>query len=471
MVIFDEVHAYDVYMSTLFRRLLDWLKAIGASVVILSATLPEKTRQELASAYAGKRSIEVPNAPYPRMTTVSAAGIQAIPLPMPAERRIGLEWIDQTPEALVDFLRHELDQGGCAAVICNRVARAQNVYQVIQKARIVEEENLLLFHARFPFAWRAEIEEQTLNWFSKTGQRPTRAILVATQVVEQSLDLDFDLLVSDLAPIDLLVQRAGRLHRHAQNTASRPENLRQPRLVLARPKVENGLPDFGADTWVYERCILLQTWNLLQTRAALRLPGETSELIESVYSDTISDANIPPNLVAAIQESRQAMRMQQDKDEFNARGRLTPRSSDEELLHMTDAILMEEEDPNLHQALRGLTRLAEPSISLICLHSTPAGLALEPDGRGAPLNLETRPDHALVEQFALRAVNISRREVIQHFQNLPAPAGWNQIAALRFHQPVIFKDGVCVLGEAGIVLYLDRHIGLSIEKITPKEMP
>ncbi len=257
VVIFDEVHAYDTYMETLFHRLLRWLRQIGASVIILSATLPARTKVELLQAYAGE-PMEIPGeSAYPALTTTAGGAVHVVPLPTTAERIIDIEWLPRDAQAIAERLALELIDGGCAVVICNTVGRAQEVYRAIQAAGIVPPDDLLLFHARFPFAWRQDIEEAVVGRFGKDGRRPDKAILVATQVVEQSLDLDFDLMVTDLAPIDLILQRAGRLHRHPHHR--RPERLASPRLLLAEPDVERRMPTFGNDAYVYDRYVLLSS--------------------------------------------------------------------------------------------------------------------------------------------------------------------------------------------------------------------
>ena len=147
---------------------------------------------------------------------------------------------------IVEKLREKLNNGGCAAVICNTVTRAQEVFQAIQKLegeeKLCDDANLFLFHARFPMAWREEIEQKVLRMFGPGPEkgkpnpdRPRRAIVVATQVIEQSLDLDFDVMISDLAPVDLLLQRSGRLHRHEVNKPRRHEYC----LWIAEPPVED----------------------------------------------------------------------------------------------------------------------------------------------------------------------------------------------------------------------------------------
>jgi len=465
VVVFDEVHAYDTYMSTLFHRLLEWLRAAGVSVILLSATLPEVTRKELVQAYCGRQANPGLETAYPRLTLAWGQAAACKTLPAPEPREVKLEWIDNQAGNVVAFLQETLTEGGCAAVICNRVGRAQEVYRAIRKAGLADPQNILLFHARYPFAWRKEIEEKVLRLFSKGGggernpDRPVKAIVIATQVIEQSLDLDFDLIVSDLAPIDLLIQRAGRLHRHPQNNDGRPEQLKAPRLALCHPEMNEQIPNFGADRWVYEEYVLLASWMALQDRGALHLPGETSLLIEQVYGN-FQPGN-DPKLTEALQQTRERMRRQREKEIFEARTRLIPRVDDEELFDRA-MLGLEEDDPRVHRTFQALTRLIEEGVTLICLHRTPAGLLLESDGNGEIVDLERPIPTELVRSLLHREVTLQHRGVVEYFRNQGTPTAWRRSAALRYHYPAIFENGRCVLSGTPLTLILDRETGLEV---------
>lgn len=229
VVIFDEVHAYDAYMSTILERLLHWLAEVDCTVILLSATLPEARRQALAKAYSGRDDIE-----YKRYPRITLAGPRHYPnvqtdstpvcaeIPMEELRAIDVSFAKTDLPNLTATLSQQLEHGGCAAVICNTVNRSIEVYQHLRDN--LKDTECLLFHARTLRMWRREREEEVLRKFGKgekqsdgtyaNPRRPRRAVLVATQVIEQSLDLDFDLMISEIAPIDLLLQRCGRLHRH-----------------------------------------------------------------------------------------------------------------------------------------------------------------------------------------------------------------------------------------------------------------
>src|SRR6185312_6887300 len=270
---------YDAYMTTLMARLLRWPAALGCPAVLLSATLPKEKRLKLLNAYAGAGLQEPANVAYPRVTTVAVgdphavgdlhAVVTAIPAADPPRKStVHLDWLPEG--ALAERLKLTLADGGCGAVIRNTVGLAQSTYLLLKEAFAGTDIEIELFHARFPFGRRQEIENRGLDRYGKgpdgkpaNPNRPKRAVLVATQVIEQSLDLDFDVMVSDVAPVDLVLQRAGRLHRHARG--QRPTGVNEPRLWLIEPQIKDGLPDFGVSGIVYSPHILYRTLLMLRT--------------------------------------------------------------------------------------------------------------------------------------------------------------------------------------------------------------
>ena len=462
VLIFDEVHAYDTYMSAIFLRLLTWLRVMGTSVIILSATLPESTRRAMVAAFSGKQpdTTAWPETPYPRITLVQDHEITTAAIPVSQERAIQLDWLPDD-EHIIETLREELADGGCAAVICNTVGRAQEVYLALKEAGLVAPENLTLFHARMPFAWRKEIEERVLQAFGKSGQRPHKAIVVATQVIEQSLDLDFDLMISELAPIDLIIQRAGRLHRHPRD--HRPPRLAQPRLLLIRPQGDMTDPEFGSSRHIYQPYLLWQTWRALEHRDAMHLPADTESLIEAVYGP-FQPETLPEALQKPLTRAYQAMEKDFRSAQFEADIRLAPPPTEKKLVTRQPIALSEDDDPRVHEQIRAMTRLIGPTLNIICLHRTPAGIFLEPDGSGPAIDLENPPPRQLVPDLLQRGVTIQRRDIIrQLMERLPWP-GWKEIAALRYHAPVVFEHGAYTLDDGRYILHLDRELGLRIVK-------
>lgn len=461
-IIFDEVHAYDTYMSAIFQRLLGWLRAVGASVVILSATLPSRSRRELLRAYLGASGQQCSGAPYPAIIWACGDQCGTVPLPEPEGRPIALDWVGQEPEAIVAVLSEPLREGGCAAVICNTVKRTQQIYKALKEAQIVDDRELTLFHARFPVAWRDEIEAGVLSRFGKEDRRPNRAIVVATQVIEQSLDLDFDLMVTELAPVDLVLQRAGRLHRHKRD--HRPGPLSKPRLIIIDPTDEAGQPDFGASAYVYEPYVLLRSHLVLRDLEHLDLPADTTRLIEGVYGEEGDLAEkADSTMAAALEKARERMQRHQEEDIFTAQQKLIAGPETENLLAQQN-LALEEDARELHKALQALTRLGPPSIPVVCLHQTSSGLSVEPDGSGPALDLDKPPESVAVRALSQHTLSLSQRGVFKHFVEQPVPKGWRKHALLHNHRVAVFVDGLCPLEDSPYVLRLSRELGLQIER-------
>lgn len=465
-VIFDEVHAYDTYMSHLFQRLLRWLRATNTSVVLLSATLPASTRNALLYAYLDNENIDLPPASYPAITWASGGRLGSTPLPQSTERTIELKWVQREPAAIVAKVRSLLRNGGCAAIICNTVARAQEIFGALQVERVVDEDELVLFHARTPFAWRNKTEQQVLARFGKNGERPQRAIVVATQVIEQSLDLDFDVIVTDLPPVDLLLQRAGRLQRHRRE--ERPVDFTSPTVYIAVSADEESSPGFGSDKYVYESYVLLRSYLALKDRTQIAVPDDTAGLIEEVYGDE-AEQSIPGGFAPILAKARAKMERKQSDARVQATQRLVAAPGDRRLLRNGSADLREE-NPDVHDALRALTRLGPPSISLVCLHSVEDALNTEPDGSGVWIDPDQMPDNNCTRALSQHTVNVSHQRVVRHLLGTQhRPAAWREHALLSNHFLVVFEGGVASLEGAPFRLYLDRTLGLIIEATTRDE--
>lgn len=457
-VIFDEVHAYDTYMTTLFVRLLGWLRAMGSSVVLLSATLPASTRRQLLAAYGEEGSAM--DAPYPAIHWRGAGPGGSLPLTGCPERAIGLEWVERDEPAIASRLAERLREGGTAAVICNTVGRAQSLYCTLAGAGLVDGEDLLLFHARYPYDWREAIERRVLARFGKGRPPGQRAIVVATQVIEQSLDLDFDYLISDLAPVDLLIQRAGRLHRHPRGDAERPPPLRRALLALAAPSEVNGQPQWGADGLVYEPYILLRTLLALRGRREIRTPADTGALIASVYEEAAGGD--PEGWAALLEEAHQALLRRRRTEVHEASKRLLPAADDGALVRTRNEMLREEEH-QVHESLQALTRLSLPSVSLVCLHREGERVLAEP--QGPEICLDAAPDDAQTRLLARRTVSVTHRGAVAALRDAACPAAWQRHPLLRHCRAVLFTDGVARIGP--YVLHLSREVGLEIQREVP----
>ena len=406
VVIFDEVHAYDTYMNELFHRLLEWLHSFGVTVIILSATLPEKTRKEIMSHYCGIPESDIPiDDHYPRVSIVCPGRKPEVePLVWTKDdRQLKIRW--EARDNLPDLLNERLSDGGCAAVICNTVKQAQQTYLELKEHGIVDEKNLILFHARFPFGWRDEIEQNVLSRFGKeatceNGDRPYKAIIVATQVIEQSLDLDFDFMVTELAPVDLILQRAGRLHRHTRQ-GSRPPKLSQPELtILEVSNSQDGIPKVGEHEPFYPKSVLLKTYYQLKAVNILNVIPLTRRLIENVYETDFSsiEKDYPEasdQLKKWIQEEREQQEIKADTASLTVIGK----PGDKRFLTRVKSQLIDDDENNMRviEHLRAKTRDGENGIRIPCLFTS--------DGQKLFYDLECREEVGEKEDYGKLSKN------------------------------------------------------------------
>jgi CRISPR-associated endonuclease/helicase Cas3 len=461
IVIFDEIHAYDAYMAEIFCRLLRWLREIGASVILLSATLPEASRRRFVEAYTGCED-ESPRVEYPRLTVASSQGVQIHPLSKPeSQPPLTLERMNRDLVSIVERVRKELQQDGCVAVICNTVRRAQDVYMALDAANqtspFCPAENLILFHARTTQQWRDETQTRVLDAVSKqareNGKRPKRMIVVATQVIEQSLDLDFDVMLTDLAPLDLLVQRAGRLHRHPPKERAHPYKL-----LITAPELKGEIPYFPRTEFPYEPNFLFRTWAVLQGCDSLTLTSDAPRLIELVYGENdLSD--IPPALADVMKKAKYERERTQAAAERQAGGTLISKPTSPTLLAQSNQKLMEDDDPEASRAIRALTRRDAPGVSLVCLHRVNDQICFDPEGR-EPVKVEN-PTRSQILQLARAMINVQSQPVLEHFAAQEAPKRWKKIAVLHYARLAIFENQKNK-DNPNFTLRLTRALGLQI---------
>lgn len=283
VVILDECHAYDAYMSQYLYKVLNWLGAYGLPVVVLSATLPGDKRKQLIDAYLNRDSepvSEVPILPlwattydYPIITFTE--GGEVCQEKICGEQRmieVALK-VMSDDEQIVMILEDLLSEGGCAGIIVNTVKRAQKIAYTLQQ--LFDEDCVQLLHSRFIAMDRAGKEKNLFAKLGADGDRPQRCIVVGTQIFEQSCDLDFDVLFSDICPMDLLIQRIGRLHRHQRD--------RRPKLLNPLCFI-TGMSDSGFDRGaelVYGKYLLMNTRALLP--AIITLPDDIPRLVQETY--------------------------------------------------------------------------------------------------------------------------------------------------------------------------------------------
>ncbi len=290
VVVLDEVHAYDAYMGVLLEHLLRWLGALGAKVVLLSATLPSGLRRKLLEAYGVE---DVPEADgYPQLLHAPPSGPVAVltdPAPEKAEQKpVTVEPVEAAGDAEartaagVTWVREKVGEGGCVAWIRNTVREAQAAYEALRAAGVEAD----LLHARFTRHDRNQKEEELLERLGKPApenpKRPAARVVVATQVIEQSVDVDFDAMLSDLAPVDLLLQRAGRLWRH--DRGGRRHGHTKPFLGVLMPDAAgHARLDFGTSVYVYDADTLARSACLVREHPTWTLPAACRTLVADLY--------------------------------------------------------------------------------------------------------------------------------------------------------------------------------------------
>jgi CRISPR-associated endonuclease/helicase Cas3 len=306
VVILDEVHTYDLYTSTLIDSLVSQLRELHCTVIVLSATLTEKRGRELL----GLTGDHPASAGYPLVSGIAGSLVEHACEPPPS-RTIQVRHVPGafSPQEAIDRAR----RGECSLWIRNTVDEAQATYRALQSASFQGGPSIALLHSRFPFFRREQLEA---DWMTRLGKdstnRPKGCILVSTQVAEQSVDIDADMLITDLAPTDMLLQRLGRLWRH--DRPARP--CLQPEVWIQMPQSKDGSlwssteeeirAALGKSARVYAPYILLRSLREWHSRATLTLPDDIRPILEATYADVATDE--PP----AWQELRSQLEKQKE---------------------------------------------------------------------------------------------------------------------------------------------------------------
>ncbi|GKY89144.1 CRISPR-associated helicase/endonuclease Cas3 [Sinisalibacter aestuarii] len=298
ILIVDEVHEVgDPYMAELLATLLRSHRQNGGSAILLTATLPVAQRDMLLRAWGAEPPAL---APYPALTLAGAAPETVAPMP-DLRGAITVERLEDD-EAVVSLLQGAAAQGAACVWVRNAVDDAMAAVRALRD-RGVEAD---LLHARFALADRLAHQGGILERFGKERTGGAGRVLVATQVVESSLDLDFDVMVSDLAPIAALIQRAGRLWRHMDLRPAESRPVRAPVLHVLSPDpaaVDDStwlhrVLDGGA--WVYPLDQQWRTAQALFSAGMIETPHGLRLLIEAVEGPNADP--VPPQLEEAEQE-------------------------------------------------------------------------------------------------------------------------------------------------------------------------
>lgn len=522
VVVIDEVHAYDAYMNVYLDRVMSWLGAYGVPTVILSATLPPERRNAIIRAYRGydgkphtrrsRRKIDpyfVPSAPrtdfnapsYPLITSATKnVSVEPIYRPCPLDNKgtdINIEFLSDDDDLLVGTLQDALYEGGCACVLRNTVGRAQETYELLKSNMDMNEVNIKLVHSRFIAVDRMANDTELLHLLGPdSDNRPQRLIVVGTQVIEQSLDIDFDLLITDIAPVDLLFQRMGRLHRHQRGKGQnqRPLRLRKARCIIT------GIEDWDAEppvinkaiTHVYQPALLWRSILALRGCAQVKstpkvnLPRDIAVLVERVYEGELA---IPKSWQVELSAAQLKMKEEREESMRRANSFLLGRP------HLTgcynlDGWLSEAISINSEQVGRAMVRDTQESLEVIAVQEQNGNLELLPWVSNAYGNhLDNRSlgarDEVPVDGVARIAANCtvclpleliyrlppeltySQRmsKVISYLEEQCPVPGWQESRWLKGQLPLIFDthgDVKIVVDNQEYLLHYSRDLGLEL---------
>ncbi|MFK0043917.1 CRISPR-associated helicase Cas3' [Streptomyces sp. NPDC090741] len=457
-VIIDEAHAYDAHGHALTVTLLEWLGQLGVPVVVLSATLTGTIATSLLNAYrrgAGHTPLETVAPAYPGWTyTDHATGATSIggPYSSPRAHRLDIRTHPYTPSQgsagsiertrlildILDPLHTGSETPGAALIVCNTVADAQATEGALRDAYKGSRTLVRILHARMPVHQRHGVTRRLERWTgpvcpahrtadgtwtAATGERPGwPVVVITTQVAEQSLDVDFDVVITDLAPFALLAQRAGRGHRHQGRT--RPPYAEHPTLHVLTPVTRKGQPTVPRH-WgqVYDASLLRRTHEHLATLTGpIAIPEELQHHVDAVYSDTYTAAD--------------DVRRGADENAKQALADLV-------------ALRTHRTGTNLHPLTNSTysselltTRLGDPSIRVLPVWTDPDGRHwLHPTQRTARTSLprRVRPgDRRTIRRLMRRTIPIRRQWIatpagdsLINDPDTTIPVGWEKTPALR----------------------------------------
>ena len=461
VVIIDECHAYDTYMNTYLDRVLNWLGAYYIPVILLSATLPGKRRSELLYAYLGKSKATDPEIEasqnYPLVCWTAGESVCMEPiLPEGGTRNVKIQKVDEAQA--IDAAGEALERG-CVGIIVNTVSRAQSLRELFRNR--CPEVEILMDHSRFLTPDRLEHEAEILRRVGKTSDGAQRrgVLVIGTQVLEQSLDLDFDLLITDLCPMDLLLQRIGRLHRHNR---TRPFGLEQPRCLVMGAQ---GELDSGS-------CAVYQAYHLLRTRDLLpeviRLPEDISPLVQMAYDP----ARWSPEPSEAYDEARQAWLLAEGKQKQDAKAyRLRKPSRNKRYTASNTIQGLLDDTPGLTELrAQAAVRDGTAAIEVLVVQQAEAGFVKLLSGaqKGTQYRMDTQPSAEEARVIAAQLLRLPSffsksyradaviEELEKNARQLPL---WTQAPYLEGALFLILNcDGTAEL--AGTQLQYDAQIGL-----------
>jgi CRISPR-associated helicase Cas3/CRISPR-associated endonuclease Cas3-HD len=487
VVVLDEVHAYDVFMNSYLTRVLTWLGEYRVPVVALSATLPSARRRALLEAYQrGLRfavdgsEVALPEVPstvdgdigYPVLSWSEGTHVYTRPVD-PSGRHVDIEvelltgGVEDDLDAVSEVLHNALDGGGCAVVVRNTVRR------VLETAARLEQEfpgEVTVAHSRFLTADRMRSDQDLLDRFgppSRATGRPWRHIVVASQVIEQSLDVDFDILITDLAPVDLVLQRLGRLHRHqrGEDQNERPEKVRTARAFLTGVNLTGPEPELepAAARYVYDEYPLLRSAAVLLPYfgSKIALPEDIPVLVQRAYGTDVIEPEswreVVNNTLQQWQERTQ--RREAKADDFQI---TEPSIPGKAIVGWLSADIGETDDSGQGQ---GQVRDGAPTLEAILLIEDPAGGWRTPDwlSDGAGGRLVPR-DEVPSDELAQVMASCGLRLPLEFSSEESEGELWDATPPAWEYSSLIYQIPVLVVGADGRGELAGRRIRYTRER-------
>lgn len=352
VVILDEVHSYDLYTGTLIKTLCERLLPLGCTIILLSATFTKEIKKRFIET-----EVQTIKEHYP---LIAGSGIKPVEVFAPEPKTVKIRMKSEN-DALGEAL-NKARHGAIVLWVCDTVNKAQQMFE-LAKVRNKTNIEIGLLHARFPVFRRQELEEYWMEKLGKAGQNRSGCMLFSTQIVEQSVDLDSDFMVSELAPTDMLLQRMGRLWRHRRD--KRPTDVIEFWIVAEN----NSLEEFkyasaneikkmlGTKAMVYSPYVLLRSFQLWKDKGAIELPGDIRSLLEETYKTNSDDPKSWQDLRGEIDGNGFALRqaaefesnvwnLALDDEEGKAKTRVNG-------LETTQLILATQKDSNTLDLLNG----------------------------------------------------------------------------------------------------------------------
>lgn len=479
VVVVDECHAYDAYMSQYLDMAIKWLGIYKVPVLILSATLPEKRRAELIEAYTDSEKHRAKHTEaYVDKTIADESWKHSLAYPLltytenNAVKQKALAFDGENKEVSVRrIIRDEVaatagyavERGGCVGVIVNTVRKAQEIAAELQSA--FPKAEVIIMHAQFIMTDRAKREEQILKRVGKRSTPESRhgLIIVGTQVLEQSLDLDFDLMITELCPMDLLLQRTGRLHRHNR---VRPQGLETASCFVL---------DETDDSFDSGSAAIYGEWLLMRTRALLpnklTIPSDIPLLVQQTYDETNNE--MLGELTEGMKKAQEENKLRTGKKRRSAENYLISKPSNKKGKCL-DGWLDNDIKPNNEQTGEKAVRDGDPSVDVIALMRDGEGLiriiADKPETIIPADRPPSREEALLIARQKLRLPGFFGRrwkidDTIEQLETETQNvfSAWQDSALLKEEVVLLFDEDLNA-DLAGVQLHYDIKTGLTYVK-------